>query len=139
MNNRGFTLIELLAVVAIIAMVGLIAVPNMIGISDNVKKDNMIDDAKKLISIAKMKINMDYEARDSNSKKYYFNELNENKEISTDPDGGSYFETSYVEYQKNGGTVNYCIYLEGQERRIGTYDECVLETNLFSRNNVVSK
>jgi hypothetical protein len=99
----------------------------------------MIDDAKKLISIAKMKINMDYSARNSNRKRYSFSELNSNNEITNDPDGGNYSDSSYVEYQNSSGIVNYCVYLDGSKRRIGEYTDCVLEINLYSRSNVISK
>ncbi len=141
MNKKGFTLIELLAVIAILGIIGLIAVPNMLGVSDNVKKDQMLDDAKKLISIAKLKISMDYEARKLNSKRYTFSELNADKQIKKDPDGGNYIEaSSYVEYQNNGGVVNYCVYLESENRVIKTSSGgCVLETNLYSKENVRSK
>ena len=47
-NKRGFTLVELLAVIAIIALISLIAIPNIVGLSTSVKKDQMLDDAKKL-------------------------------------------------------------------------------------------
>lgn len=141
MNKKGFTLIELLAVIAILGIIGLIAVPNMLGISDNVKKDQMLDDARKLISIAQMKINIDYDARQLSTKRYTFNELNTDKQIKNDPDGGDYVETlSYVEYQNNNGVINYCVYLEGSKRVIkNDSGGCVLESNLHSRSNVKSK
>lgn len=141
MGKKGFTLIELLAVIAILGIIGLIAVPNMLGISDNVKKDQMLDDAKKLISIAKLKINMDYNARNQSIKRYTFSELNTDKQIKKDPDGGNYVETlSYVEYQNNNGVINYCVYLEGSKRVIkNDSGGCVLESNLYSRSNIKSK
>ena len=141
MDKKGFTLIELLAVIAILGIIGLIAVPNMLGISDNVKKDQMLDDAKKLISNAKLKISMDYDARQLNTKRYTFSELNEGKQIKKDPDGGNYVEaSSYVEYQNNNGIINYCVYLEGEKRVIKTSSGgCVLENNLYSKENVRSK
>ena len=152
MNKKGFTLIELLAVIVIIGLISLIAVPNMLGISEDVKKEQMLDDAKKLISLAKMKINIDYEARNSGSKIYTFAELNSDGGITTDPDGGAYdsdsdssSKPSYVKYTKNAttGKVTYCIYLNGSKRRIGTWNsshtQCVNEENLHSKNNVISK
>ena len=59
-NKSGFTLIELLAVIAIIALISMIAIPNIVGLSDGVRRDNMLDDAKKLISMAKYQVNKDY-------------------------------------------------------------------------------
>jgi type IV pilus assembly protein PilA len=135
MNKKGFTLIELLAVIVIIGLISLIAVPNMIGISDDVRKEQMLDDAKKLISLAKMKINIDYDARNSSTKTYTFEELNSDGEITTDPDGGSYDSSSYVIYTKADAS-HYCIYLQGSKRHIGTVSTCVNETNLYSKANV---
>ena len=140
MNKKGFTLIELLAVIVIIGIIGLVAVPNMLGISVNTKKEQMLDDARKLISVAKMKINTDYDARNSSTPtRYYFNDLNVKGDIKSDPDGGMYTNNSYVEYRKGETTASYCVYLEGTKRVIGTSASCVMEANLYSKSNVVSK
>ena len=42
-NKKGFTLVELLAVMAIIAVIGMIAIPNVIRLMDNNKKDKIIN------------------------------------------------------------------------------------------------
>ena len=68
MNRKGFTLTELLAVIAIIGIISLIAIPNVVNISDNIKRDNMLNDAKRLISLAKLEVNSDYEKRNFISK-----------------------------------------------------------------------
>ena len=149
MNKKGFTLVELLAVIAIIGIIGLIAVPNMLGISDNVKKDQILDDAKKAISLAKMKVNTDYEIRTfkndsictSNTCTLYLKDIDEKKEIVNDPDGGLYNrDTSYVRYANvtvDGNVVTtYCIYLQGSKRKVEKSSSCVQETELFSKNNV---
>lgn len=146
MNKKGFTLTELLAVIAIIGILSLVAIPNIIGIVDNIRKDNMVSDAKKLISIAKMKVNASYDIKNfidttkcnvtSKKCKFYFNELNESKEIKKDPDDGAYNEASYVEYSNTGSEDNYCIYLEGSKRKIGTSTVCVFEKDLYSKDVV---
>ena len=146
MNKHGFTLMELLVVIAILGILSIIAIPNMIGISDDVKKENMIDDAKKLISLAKYQVNIDYSIRkDSSVTKYYYaKDLDIDGSIKVDPDGGEYDkEHSFVKYIKSNGTVSYCVYLKGSVRRIGTgnaYDseECISENNLYSKKNVVN-
>ena len=146
-NKNGFTLIELLAVIAIIGLISLIAIPNIVGLSDGVRRDNMLDDAKRLISMAKYKVNVDYEIRNflktgvctSTPKecKLYFNDLDVNGEIKEDPDGGSYVkEESYVKYYKNGDEVSYCVVLKGSKRHIGSNTDCKEESKLYSRNNV---
>ena len=133
MNNKGFTLLELLAVLAIIAIIGGIAIPNVISLMDNNKKDHMINDAQRLISLAKNSVAADREFRSSNenSKKYRMADLDTKNSINPDPDGGNYNRAdSYVKYTKNSG---YCVYLEGTKKVIksdsGT-DNCVAEERL---------
>ena len=150
MNKKGFTLIELLAVIAIIALISLIAIPNIVGLSTGIKKDNMLDDAKKLISLAKYRVNKSYAIRSTKNYTFTFGELNENDDITTDPDGGSYVgSSSYVKYEVKNGTENYCIYLESSLRKIckkpddcddaSCCTECVDQANLYSRSNVIDK
>lgn len=136
-NKSGFTLIELLAVIAIIALISMIAIPNIVGLSDGIRKDNMLDDAKKLISMAKYQVNKDYGIRVSASHDFSFDELNINGDIKGDPDGGEYDkEASYVRYTNNGSEVRYCIVLRGSQRYIGDDSNCVREEELYSRSNV---
>jgi len=140
-NKNGFTLIELLAVIAIIAIISLIAIPNIVGLSTGIRKDNMLDDAKKLISLAKYQVAKSYDIRNSTTHTFTFAELNINKEIGNDPDGGEYVaESSYVKYT-NDGTAKYCVYLIGSMRSVLREVEgevtCVPESELYSRSNVV--
>ncbi len=137
-KRNGFTLIELLAVIAIIGIISLIAIPNIIGLSIGIRKDNMLDDAKKLISLAKAKINSDYALRNSQTHTFTMASLNENGDIVKDPDGGNYNQAnSRVTYTTTNGTAEYCVVLIGSKRSIGSNSECVKEENLYSRSNVV--
>lgn len=152
MNKKGFTLIELLAVIAIIALISLIAIPNIVGLTDGVKKDQMLDDAKKLISMAKYQVNKDYTIRSSLTHTFQFNDLNINGDIQQDPDStnGSNYLSGTVEYT-NTGTARYCVFLEGSKRQICRFAEnsdtsniancnlCVYEDELYSRTNVHDK
>ncbi len=138
MNKKGFTLVELLAVIAIIALISLIAIPNIVGLSDGIKKDQMLDDAKKLISLAKYHVNKDYDIRNSGNYTFSLSELNTNGDIKLDPDGEPYINGT-VKYTNNG-TVRYCVYLEAKKRKIGSSSSsCILEENLYSRSNVTDK
>ncbi len=137
MKKNGFTLIELLAVIAIIALISLVAIPNIVGLSTGIRKDNMLDDAKKLISLAKYQVNKSYTIRTSSSHKFTFAELNINKDIANDPDGGEYNATSSFVKYTNNGTAHYCVVLIGSVRHIGSSTNCVSENNLYSRSNVV--
>ena len=155
MNKKGFTLIELLAVIVIISLISLVAIPNIVGLQDGIKKDQMLDDAKKLISMAKYVVTTDYDVK-------YFQKtennicvqgvsctlplslLNTSGDISQDPDSTSNPPSNYiagsVKYTIVNNTVKYCVYLEGIKRRIGTSaNDCILEENLYSRSNVVDK
>ena len=144
-DKRGFTLIELLAVIAIIALISMIAIPNIVNLSDGIKRDNMLSDAKKLISMAKYQVKTDFELRNftktgvcvSEVCTLYFDTLNVNGDIKTDPDDGSYnAEASYVKYYKSNNTITYCIVLVGSKRHIGSNTDCKLESELQSKSNV---
>lgn len=147
MNKKGFTLTELLAVIAIIGIISLIAIPNIVNISENVKKDNMLNDAKRFISLAKAEVNASYDIRnfisnetDSDGNKicdsvnlkctFYIMDLNKSGDFKTeefdgkrkivDPDGLGYDNvSSYVKYYKIGDEVKYCIHLRSEKRFLG--------------------
>ncbi len=150
MNKKGFTLIELLAVIAIIALISLIAIPNIVSLSNNIRKDQMIDDAKKLISNAKYLVSKSYDIRTNPPKVFTFEELNANGDIKNDPDGGDYDRgTSKVTYYRENSTEKYCIYLESERRKICKMSEgcdlpscctlCVEEDELYSHAKVIDK
>ena len=153
MNKKGFTLTELLAVIAIISIISLIAVPNIVNITDNIKKDNMLDDAKRFISLAKLEVNSNYGVKNftDNIKAYEFDikSLNKNGDFKSekvndeiriiDVDGNYYSNDSYVKYYKEGNTIKYCIYLNGSKRMIGTTSSCVDEKDLTSKDVVHTK
>ena len=136
-NNKGFTLMELLAVIVILGLISTIAIPNIIGLSTGIKKDQMLDDAKKLISLAKYKINSNISLRGS-SQTFYISDLNFNGDIGKDPDGGDYNSNSRVEYKINDSNkISYCIVLLGSKRSIGSDTNCIIEEELYARSNVV--
>ena len=163
MNRKGFTLIELLAVIAVIALISLIAIPNIVGLQDNIRKDQMLDDAKKLISMAKYKVNTNYDIRNftknttgincnpsEKSCEMSFAILNTSGDISQDPDStdGENYIRGYVTYTNNG-VAKYCVYLEGSKRKVCKETNCgedncpcalcVDEDKLYSRFNVHDK
>ena len=55
MNSKGFTLVELLAAIVILSIIMVVAVPNVIGMVNNSKKNTYVEDAKKLASTAEYK------------------------------------------------------------------------------------
>lgn len=140
MKKNGFTLIELLAVIVIIGLVSLIAIPNVVNLIEGTKKDTMIDDAKKLISLAKYQVSINYDIRNSNEHIFYLTDLNENGDIEKDPDDELYAESSYVKYEIINNTVKYCVRLVGVKRQIGAGNNgCIYEDSLYSRSNVIDR
>ena len=147
-NKKGFTLIELLAVIALIALISLIAIPNIVGLSTGIRKDAMLDDAKKLIARAKYMVSKNYDIRTSPPYEFSYLDLNANNDIKEDPDGGEYI-TGSVTYRIEDGVAKYCVYLEGSIRKVCKKPDgcerasccnlCIDEDILFSRANVVDK
>ena len=52
MKKHGFTLVELLAVIAILAILVLVAVPNVLGMFNQAKKDTFTTETKEMVRIA---------------------------------------------------------------------------------------
>ena len=129
MNKKGFTLVELLAVIAIIALISLVAIPNIVGLSTGVRKDQMLDDAKKLISLAKYQVNKSYAIRSNPPHTFTFIELNVNGDIEKDPDGGDYVQAdSKVVYTVDNGEAHYCVTLISSKRRLVVHQSVLMKT-----------
>ena len=60
MNKKGFTLVELLAVIAILAILVLVAVPNVLGMFNNAKKDTFATETKDMVRIAQQQYLADF-------------------------------------------------------------------------------
>ena len=107
--------------------------------TDNIKKDTMLNDAKKLISLTKYQVNKRYDIRSNPPHTFTLEELNVNGDIKNDPDGGKYDTTlSTVKYYVENNTAIYCVTLIGSKRTIGL-DGCIKEVELNSRSNVIDR
>ena len=103
-NNKGFTLVELLATISILAIIMLIAIPNVVGVVQKSRNKTYVEDAKKMISLAKYKVKSDVKIKDAlgyGSVCISLNYLDSGKEIKDAPNGGEYdTEKSYVFVEK---------------------------------------
>ena len=127
MNKKGFTLIELLMVVSIMAVISMIAIPNMININDGIKKENFLGDAKRLISLAKAKVNSDYTLQSENNITFFIADIQD--EMMNDAEGIPYDSNSYVKYYIDNDELTYCVSLIGSKYNIGK-NNCVKEKYL---------
>lgn len=100
-NNHGFTLVELLATVAIMAVLMMIAIPSVLTIIEKNKNTTYINDAKKLVAMAKYKMKSDSSVAEPLVKHYTYGSSNwcvafrfstliKENEIGEGPEGGNY-------------------------------------------------
>ncbi|MBO5138234.1 MAG: prepilin-type N-terminal cleavage/methylation domain-containing protein [Bacilli bacterium] len=101
-KNHGFTLVELLATVSIMAILLMIAIPSVLTIIEKNKNTTYINDAKKLVAMAKYKMKSDPSVINPSYADYYtygpvnrcvafrFSTLIKENEINEGPEGGNY-------------------------------------------------
>ena len=138
MNKKGFTLVELLATMVILALISSVAIPNVIKIMTNNKKEKVLNDGMTVIAQAKKKVSSDYDLRESINESgvtYTLQILDNYNDIINDPDGTKYNRTqSYVKISKINNTITYCAYLESDNWFLKNGNSCVLEENLLMDN-----
>ena len=151
MNKKGFTLVELLAVITLLAILSGLAIPNVISSINNSRKNSFLLDAKRMVSKAEGLISSS--SSDRNEAKnhgivYHFSDLNEKREFTTDADGGSFSQDTFVSVSVSGNTYQYCVCIIGSKRKVTGSNKtcstlnttpgvgCLLSTNLTSINVV---
>lgn len=115
MKRNGFTMVELLATIVILSVIMMIAVPSVIGILNKNKKDTMLNDAKKFLSLAEAqakKDNYTCSCYTLNQDKNYACNTNCNivtQDIDKSPWDNNYSSTSKVEVVRveNNNNVSY--------------------------------
>lgn len=132
-KRKGFTLVELLAVIVILGIILVIAVPNVLGIIDNARKDSFLANAKMMASTARLRVAADstlLPAANSTAKGITLTNLGMSN-MGKDPDGGSYGANSYVYIVKDStGVIRYYVTLEGSKRAINNVEETDLSTTV---------
>ncbi|MFJ5715536.1 prepilin-type N-terminal cleavage/methylation domain-containing protein [Neobacillus sp. NPDC093127] len=142
-DQRGLTLIELLAVIVILGIIAAIAIPSIMGLIDNSKKDAHVSNAIQMVNSVKTAVSADkslipadesnpvYLSLDYLLQKGYIEDFKD-----PDTDGnyvkGTYTESgndktvltvkptdvSYVKIEKVDKTLVYSVQLIGNERKI---------------------
>lgn len=116
-NNRGFTLVELLATVSILAVLMIIAVPNIINMIERNKNTTYVEDARKLVLLAKHEFssNENIHRPTINSSGQpsctvlRFSYLIRNSEIDKGPEGGNYNYVGTYAGSNDYGALSYVI------------------------------
>ena len=105
-NNKGFTLVELLATLVVLGIIMAIAVPNVVSVVQKNRQKNLIEDGKKMISLAQYYVSKNNPP--SGPLKLSVIDLSE--DLTDGPNGGKYDrEKSYVQY--NSTSAEYTVYL----------------------------
>ena len=139
MNKKGFTLVELLATMVILAIISAVAIPNVLKIMTNNKKERIINDGLVLISQAKKIVSSDYDLRNElndTGKNYTLQVLDKYGDLVLDPDGKEYErDQSYVKISKENGVILYCVILKSEKWTLKNNSSCVLEKELLGDNS----
>jgi type IV pilus assembly protein PilA len=126
-KRNGFTLVELLAVIVVLGIILVIAIPNVLGIIDNARKDSFLSTAKMMASQARTKVSTEakYYPSSGSVKSILLTELNLDN-VSKDVDGGVYGANSYVYVANNAGVIKFYVTLQGSKRAINAIEESAI-------------
>ncbi len=94
MKKKGFTLVELLAVIAILAILVIIALPNVLEMYKQARKNSFENEVKEVFRQAQQQYLLDSMGMDGGDAKVYSNQ--EGKDAELDLQGGN-------------GTFEYCV------------------------------
>ena len=103
MNKKGFTLVELLAVIAILALLVIIALPNVLSMFNNAKKDLFLTEAKNVFKESTKKYISD-NMHNSNEENIYCKSETDSKNPLDMDIGNTYY---YIEKDNTGKTIKF--------------------------------
>ena len=109
-NNKGFTLIELIATITILSIIMLIAVPNMISVMNKNKNQTYINDARKMVTLAKYKFESDASINRPTAGSCIIMKLRslDRSELNKGPENGIYdLDESFVVINYENQTYKY--------------------------------
>ncbi|MFZ7945567.1 prepilin-type N-terminal cleavage/methylation domain-containing protein [Neobacillus sp. 19] len=152
-EQRGLTLIELLAVIVILGIIAAIAIPSIMGLIDNSKKDAHVSNAIQMVNSVKTAVAADKSLLPDKNPVYlsldYLVEKGYIEEFK-DPDTNGEYVTveydetaalpatidtgSYVKIEKKGNTLVYSVRLVGGERNIPETSSTALERSIVGKN-----
>ena len=105
MNKKGFTLVELLAVVAILSILVIIALPNVMGMFNEAKKNSFIIEAKNIYQIAEQQYIND-SMFNTSEREYSRNQTCEKTELELT--GRSQLDY-FIKFDKGGNVIQYYV------------------------------
>ena len=103
MNKKGFTLVELLAVIAILALLVIIALPNVLSMFNNAKKDLFLTEAKNVFKESAKKYISDNMHNSNEGNIYCKSETDSKNPLDMDI-GNTYY---YIEKDSTGKTIKF--------------------------------
>ena len=148
MNKKGFTLIELIGTITILAIIMAIAIPNVISITRKNKNQTYINDARKMVTLAKYEFESNANITRPNGTEngcviIRLNNLDQS-ELQKGPESGTYDgNESFVKiiYDKDEKTYAYSVQIieeySGNRKglKLTPYDEIV---KLDAKNKITT-
>ncbi len=117
-NEKGFTLIELIATITILGIIMLIAVPNVVSVVTKNKNQTYVNDARKMVTLAKYKFDSDASIiRPTNNTCVSFKLSSlDRSELQKGPEDGTYsLNDSFVTIRYVG--TQYVYYVQLKEEK----------------------
>lgn len=122
-NKMGFTLIELIATITILGIIMLVAVPNVIGVVNKNKSQTYVNDARKLVTLAKYKFDSDANVMRPSSTNCVVMKISglDRSELQKGPEEGTYDENlSFVVIKYENSKYEYYAQLVENYNKNGT-------------------